>query len=66
LDTTLKIDKDGRIDTRHWHSDDEYDEAQEDWSNKHVSIDEASVQDWNNAYKSVTVTYNGVKYNEHD
>ena len=46
--------------------DDEYDEAQEDWSNKHVSIDEASVQDWNNAYKSVTVTYNGVKYNEHD
>lgn len=46
--------------------DDEYDEAQEDWSNKHVSIDEASMQDWNNAYKSVTVTYDGVKYNEHD
>lgn len=27
---------------------------------------DATPQDWNNAYKSVTVSYDGVKYKEHD
>mgnify|MGYP001137939385 CR=1 FL=1 len=39
--------------------DDGYDEAQEDWSKNHVSINDATPQEWDNAYKNVSVTYNG-------
>lgn len=31
-----------------------------------ISINDATPQEWDNAYKNVTVTYNGVKFQEHD
>ena len=34
--------------------------------NPRSSIDDATVQDWDNAYKNVTVSYDGVKFQEHD
>ena len=49
-----------------WDSFFEREGATEDFTPRDVSIDDATVQDWNNAYKNVTVTYNGVKFQEHD